>query len=334
MVMASPWSRGGWVNSQVFDHTSSLQFLESFLSKKTGKDISDPHISDWRRAVCGDMTSVFRPYKGNKLKETKLIDKKDFLESINKAQYKDLPTGYKKLSQKEINRINKDPEYLQNFLWQEKGTRQACVLPYQLTADGRLNPDENEFNIKFEAKDELFGEKAAGAAFTVYAPAPYRGKDSGYEKMRSWNYAVNPGEQVNDEWPLMNFKDGTYHLQVHGPNGFLREFKGNKKDPLMYIDCDYQRYSRQNKLTGNVVLYFNNEGRQTYTIKITDNAYGRGSIEAKIPASDSKTILLNLERSHNWYDFTVKIDGFNSFSREYAGRVETGEHTRSDPQMG
>jgi phospholipase C len=31
MVIASPWSRGGWVNSQVFDHTSSLQFLEHFL---------------------------------------------------------------------------------------------------------------------------------------------------------------------------------------------------------------------------------------------------------------------------------------------------------------
>ena len=37
LVIASPWSRGGYVNSQVFDHTSSLQFLEKFLSKKTGK---------------------------------------------------------------------------------------------------------------------------------------------------------------------------------------------------------------------------------------------------------------------------------------------------------
>ena len=37
MVIASPWSKGGWVNSEVFDHTSTLQFLEHFLTKKTGR---------------------------------------------------------------------------------------------------------------------------------------------------------------------------------------------------------------------------------------------------------------------------------------------------------
>ena len=31
LVIASPWTRGGWVCSQVFDHTSSLRFLETFL---------------------------------------------------------------------------------------------------------------------------------------------------------------------------------------------------------------------------------------------------------------------------------------------------------------
>ncbi len=49
----SPWSRGGWVNSQVFDHTSVLRFLE----RVTG--VREPNISDWRRAVCGDLTSCF-----------------------------------------------------------------------------------------------------------------------------------------------------------------------------------------------------------------------------------------------------------------------------------
>lgn len=40
MVVASPWTKGGWVNSEVFDHTSSLQFLEHFLEKKTKKKLS------------------------------------------------------------------------------------------------------------------------------------------------------------------------------------------------------------------------------------------------------------------------------------------------------
>ncbi|MEC3915734.1 phospholipase C, phosphocholine-specific [Nocardia sp. CDC160] len=53
MLVISPWSRGGWVNSQVFDHTSVLQFLEQW----TG--VAEPNISAWRRAVCGDLTSCF-----------------------------------------------------------------------------------------------------------------------------------------------------------------------------------------------------------------------------------------------------------------------------------
>jgi phospholipase C len=46
MIVVSPWSRGGWVDSQVFDHTSVLRFLEQW----TG--VREPNISRWRRAVC------------------------------------------------------------------------------------------------------------------------------------------------------------------------------------------------------------------------------------------------------------------------------------------
>ena len=53
MYVISPWSKGGWVNSQTFDHTSVGQFLE----KRFGVTI--PGISPWHRAVCGDMLSAF-----------------------------------------------------------------------------------------------------------------------------------------------------------------------------------------------------------------------------------------------------------------------------------
>src|SRR6476620_122443 len=48
LVIASPWSRGGFVCSEVFDHTSSLQFLETFLSSKFKKKIEETNISKWR----------------------------------------------------------------------------------------------------------------------------------------------------------------------------------------------------------------------------------------------------------------------------------------------
>src|SRR5262249_17159076 len=59
MIVASPWSRGGAVCSEVFDHTSVLQFLEQFVSHKSGRPIKEENISAWRRTVCGDLTSVF-----------------------------------------------------------------------------------------------------------------------------------------------------------------------------------------------------------------------------------------------------------------------------------
>lgn len=52
MTIISPWSAGGLVSSEVFDHTSVVRFLE----RVTGVDC--PNISDWRRRVCGDLVGT------------------------------------------------------------------------------------------------------------------------------------------------------------------------------------------------------------------------------------------------------------------------------------
>src|SRR3546814_3853135 len=53
MYVISPWSRGGWVCSEAFDHTSMGRFLEQRFG------ITVDSISPWHRAVCGDLTSAF-----------------------------------------------------------------------------------------------------------------------------------------------------------------------------------------------------------------------------------------------------------------------------------
>ncbi|MFE7591433.1 alkaline phosphatase family protein [Kitasatospora sp. NPDC057512] len=53
MIAVSPWTVGGYVNSQVFDHTSQVRFLENWLG------VHQPAISRWRRTVAGDLSSVF-----------------------------------------------------------------------------------------------------------------------------------------------------------------------------------------------------------------------------------------------------------------------------------
>jgi phospholipase C len=53
-IIVSPWTAGGWVCSQPFDHTSILQFVE----KLTG--VREANITDWRRQTFGDLTAAFR----------------------------------------------------------------------------------------------------------------------------------------------------------------------------------------------------------------------------------------------------------------------------------
>ena len=52
--------------SMVFDHTSTLQFLETFLNKKFNKNIRIDNISQWRRTICGNLTAAFSPFDGTK----------------------------------------------------------------------------------------------------------------------------------------------------------------------------------------------------------------------------------------------------------------------------
>ena len=55
MMVISPFSTGGNVCSDIFDHTSQLQFLEALFG------LSAANISHWRRSTAGDLTSAFRP---------------------------------------------------------------------------------------------------------------------------------------------------------------------------------------------------------------------------------------------------------------------------------
>ena len=52
LLVVSPFSRGGDVCSDVFDHTSQLRFLETRFGVRA------PNISAWRRSVTGDLTST------------------------------------------------------------------------------------------------------------------------------------------------------------------------------------------------------------------------------------------------------------------------------------
>ncbi len=183
MIVVSPWSKGGWVNSQTFDHTSILRFME----RRFG--VREPHISPWRRAVCGDLTSAFN-FSRHDVRAARLPDTSAYRPRDRRRHPSYHPT------------VPAD----QRMPSQEPGSRPARPLPYDLHVDGAVRG--RLLKVVFASRGK------AGACFYVTSSTDGTGP---------WTYTVGPGKKLTGEWDASD----RYSLSVYGPNGFLREFTGS-----------------------------------------------------------------------------------------------------------
>ncbi|WP_406697266.1 phospholipase C, phosphocholine-specific [Singulisphaera sp. Ch08] len=342
MVIASPWSRGGRVCSQVFDHTSVFRFVQDWLGKKTGKQITENTISLWRKTVCGDLTSAFRPFDASADRKLATLEKTPFIKGIYDAKFQPLPSNYRMLTADEIAKTVNDPRTSPHLPQQEPGVKPSNALPYQLYADARLSDDRKTLSVGLEARNEVFGARSAGSPFNIFTPVKYAaagadGKQAAFEHVGSRSYAVIAGDRLTDSWPVASFENGLYHLRVCGPNGFYREHRGSANDPALLIECDYERTPADaSKLTGNIALLVKTtDARKSYDVIIKDHAYGAEPIRQTIAAGSAPTkIVINPYRGQGWYDFSLLVQGFEEFEKRLAGRVETGAEGITDPYMG
>jgi phospholipase C len=324
-VIASPWTRGGWVNSQLFDHTSTLQFLEQFVETKFGKRVREDNISAWRRAAAGDFTSCFRAHTPDDVRLS-YLERDHHIETIVAAREKSLPSGYHPLTPAQIAAINAGPRKAAGASVQEPGTRPACALPYELYAHGALAADGTHFQLELAAAKELFGAAAAGAPFNVYLRN--LNKQPG---MQAATFTVKPGDTLKPVFALDQFKDGAFEIEVLGPNGFYRRFTGSAAKPPVMVRMALARHS--GKLTGTAELHLQNVARGAQKITVTDNSYGAPAVTKVVEAGRTVVIPWNVEASHQWYDLTVSTEGRGAVAH-FAGRIETGRPTRTDPLMG
>jgi len=330
LLIASPWSRGGYVSSQIFDHTSILQLLEIWLSHKTGQAIRETNISDWRRTVCGDLSSVFRPFHGEKIPLPQPVERTSFLGSIHQAQFRPLPSGFKRLNPEELAAARSRRRPLRDLVEQEPGTRPACPLPYELTVDARLNPERKALRVSFGADNQFFGKRAAGAPFRVAAGKPSRNAAAKLEKHRVWDYTVKAGDRLTDDFALADFPDGKYHLTINGPNGFHREFQGSADDPA--LELHLEPTSRKNP-AGTTLHLTNHHADRSLSVTITDLAYGTAAQTVTLKPGETRTAAFDLAASHGWYDWQIRVKEAPHYQQLYAGHIETGKESTSDPQM-
>jgi len=329
MIVASPWSRGGWVNSQVFDHTSTLMFLERFIEGKFGKTVREENISAWRRAVAGDLTSVFRPYDATEAALDPLA-RNPFLVSIEKARYKEIPSNFRKLSAEQIAQVNHAAANSGLMPHQEEGIRPSCALPYELYADGDISEDGTHYELRMGAGNEAHGSVSAGAPFNVYLRNVKAAGGTG-AGMASATYAIKPGGTLRRQISLSLFADSGYSIEVVGPNGFYRSFTGKAAGVPVGVRVAYERKGTQ--LTGNLLVHLHGGAAKAEECRIKDNSYKSETVKKTIEPGEEATVRLNLEKSHGWYDITVMGESGNAEAR-YTGRVENGKGRFSDPLMG
>ncbi|WP_405579572.1 phosphocholine-specific phospholipase C [Streptomyces sp. NBC_01190] len=300
MIAVSPWTRGGWVNSQVHDHTSVLRFLERWTSA-IGRPAGCQNISAWRRRVCGDLTGLFdfaHPVYG-------LPALPDTTAVIGEATCAPLP----------------NPAPVNNALpQQESGTRPARALPYQPNA--YLTPFTFGSLGQISAWITMADQGApAGQAthFAAYANA-YRGGGP-------WQYTVDAGGSVSDFFNCgTGFGGGPYDLSVIGPNRFLRRFRGDATKPGKNLTVTTSYAAAPD--TGKLALWFRllNSGTSAATFTITSANYrsdGPWTYTVR-PGASADDYFNAVAYSDGWYDFTVTSSADATWSQRFTGHLETG----------
>jgi len=295
MIVISPWTKGGYLNSQVFDHTSLIRFIETRFSNVP----METNITPWRRAVAGDLTSAF-----------------DFV-NPNSEKAVDLPdtSSYKPTNLVRFPDYNVVPPANQTLPKQEPGVRPARALPYELNAHGVLQLFDSSFVIEFANTGQ------ATAVFQVRSGSPLHIPRT---------YTVEPGKPLSDTWLLGSIGLVTGDLSVYGPNGFFRGFSGSVSG-LRNAQLDVRAsYDHGNN---GITLTIGNPSSQTALVTILDQ-YTGNSVQLTINAGRSASQYFTLSRLSGWYDFVITVASDASIRYHFAGHVETGKDSISDPALG
>ena len=188
MLICSPWTRGGYVDSNVYDHTSMLQFLAAWTGVKPA------NVTPWRASVTGDLTTAFD------------FRHPDF--SIPKIPTLDQTWA---LTQLTGGSTTPPAEGDQKMPVQEPGTRPHRPTVYQLHADATVDRKTGQVTAT------LTNTGTVGAAFAVYPDA--------YLPSAPTPVTVPPHSPGSYDWDTA-LTLGKYAFSVYGPDGFLTSFAG------------------------------------------------------------------------------------------------------------
>jgi phospholipase C len=292
MLVISPWSTGGWVNSQVFDHTSLIRFIRARFGAGN-PFLSGENITPWRNAVSGDLTSAFN-FSSGATAAIPLPNTRSYAppDDLRHADYSPAP-----------------PQQ-QTMPLQETGTRLACGLPYVLSAYGYADFAASAFKIV------LANSGRQTAVFQVL---------SGHTAVAPRTYTVQPQTNVLDTWPVAASGAAPYNLSVYGPNGFLRAYAGSLANRIQL-----QSMVAYNIGQYGITLQSQNLNSQTCQLQVL-NLYNGQTVTSVLAPGQVFRQSFPLKAAFGWYDLVISLDSDPTFRQQFAGHLETGEASRTDP---
>jgi phospholipase C len=294
MIVVSPWSKGGWVNSQVFDHTSLIRFVEQRFG------VTEPNITPWRRAVAGDLTSAF-----------------DFKTPNGAVMQLPSTVAYRPPDNQRHPDYKPAPPAEQSMPVQEAGTRPARALPYGLGMSARVDRTKRAVELTFSNSGKV------AAVFHVRASDGTTGP---------WSYTVGPSANLKDSFSAngraygfsVYGPNGFYRVCSGNIAGSAAEIE---VDAIVSVTR-----SGDGAAGTGIILLLRNAGGSLLELTIRDG-YTKKTAMISVAGGATEKKEWRLEENFGWYDLLVETEDDADFRRHFAGHVETGLDSMTAPAM-
>jgi phospholipase C len=179
-------------------------------------------------------------------------------------------------------------------------------LPYRLEATATVHPDVVAL--------QLFNHGRKGAVFHL------RSWSVDPSDMRAQMVTVDAGRHIRHP---IDVPTGEYHVEVHGPNGFYRQFAGSgalgpEVTPLRPGSEDWHVVLTNTGPAVDLTVTSRHGSRRTQTVHLPHGA----------------RIAHQVADTQGWYDVSVTSSGDHLFARHLAGHREGDLPSISDPSLG
>ncbi|SDP36012.1 phospholipase C [Nakamurella panacisegetis] len=289
MLVASPWTRGGFVDSNVYDHTSMLQFLETWTGVK------ETNISNWRRQVSGDLTKAF-DFANPDFTVPQLPDTVPLIVASDAGRSKPA--------------VSAPAVGQQSMPTQESGTRPHRPTGYQPHCDIIVDRVKGLVTATMSnAGDDALSMTVLPDAYLPFQATPFLvAKDS--ERKYQWDVTKT---------------DGKYRFSIYGPDGFVRAFAGEViRAGRKNVAAPAVTATLVSGTKPLLRLSLRNDGHTAVRFILSPNDFSGAAQEIWLTGGASRTV--DWPTARGYYDVTVTAPSGTGFSARYAGHINYDVH--------